>query len=121
MWVQAQPWPEVQGLTARVARAAFPKGWLAIRARDELGAWCQDADFAGCYQVAGRPGISPAQLAMVSVLRFCESLTGRQAADAVRGQLDWKYCPGLEREDPGFGFSVLSEFRGRLAGGGQRG
>ena len=41
--------------------------------------------------------------------------TGRQAADAVRGRLDWKYALGLELEDPGFDRSVLSEFRARLA------
>ncbi len=40
--------------------------------------------------------------------------TGRQAADAVRGRLDWKYALGLELEDPGFHFSVLGEFRARL-------
>ena len=91
---------------------------LAIRARDELGAWCQDADFSGVYQVAGRPGISPAQLAMVSVLQFAGNLTDRQAADAVRGRLDWKYCLGLELDDDGFDFSVLSEFRDRLVAGG---
>jgi transposase len=113
-----QPWPEVPELTARVARAAFRKGSLAIRARDELGAWCRDADFAGCYQAAGAPGISPAQLAMVCVLQFRENLTDRQAADAVRGSLDWKYCLGLELTDPGFDFSVLSGFRGRLVAGG---
>ncbi len=117
MSMQAQPWPEVPVQTAAVAGAAFRKGSLAIRARDELGSWCQDADFAGCYQVAGRPGISPAQLAMVSVLQFCENLTDRQAADAVRGRLDWKYCLGLELGDAGFDFSVLSEFRGRLVAG----
>ena len=36
----------------------------------------------------------------------------------MRGRLDWKYCLGLELEDEGFGFSVLSEFRSRLAAGG---
>jgi transposase len=118
MSMQAQPWPEVPALTARVARAAFPKGSRPIRARDELGAWCADADFAGCYQVAGRPGISPAQLAMVCVLQFTEDLTDRQAADAVRGRLDWKYCLGLDLDDAGFDFSVLSEFRDRLVAGG---
>ena len=118
MSMQAQPWPEVPADTARVARAAFRKGSLAIRARDELGAWCQDADFSGVYQVAGRPGISPAQLAMVSVLQFTGNLTDRQAADAVRGRLDWKYCLGLELDDDGFDFSVLSEFRDRLVAGG---
>ena len=66
----------------------------------------------------GAPGISPAQLAMVTVLQFAENLTDRQAADAVRGRLDWKYCLGLALEDEGFDFSVLSEFRSRLAAAG---
>jgi transposase len=88
-----------------------------MRARDELGAWCADAAFAGAYGVRGAPGISPAQLAMVTVLQFTENLTDRQAADAVRGRLDWKYCLGLGLEDEGFDFSVLSEFRSRLVAG----
>ncbi|WP_404199977.1 transposase [Streptomyces tauricus] len=31
--------------------------------------------------------------------------------------MDWKYCLGLELDDPGFDFSVLSEFRDRMAQG----
>jgi len=118
MSMQPRPWPEVPAGTARVARRAFRKGALAIRVRDELGAWYEDADFAGGYGVRGAPGISPAQLAVVTVLQFAENLTDRQAADAVRGRLDWKYCLGLELEDEGFDFSVLSEFRARLVAGG---
>jgi transposase len=118
MSVQPKPWPEVPAGTARVVRKAFRRGTLAIRARDELGAWCSDADFAGAYGVRGAPGISPAQLAMVTVLQFTENLTDRQAADAVRGRLDWKYCLGLALDDEGFDFSVLSEFRSRLVGAG---
>ena len=95
MSMQPQPWPAVPAETARVARKAFRTGTLAIRARDELGAWYEDAAFAGAYGGRGRPGISPAQLAMVTVLQFTENLTDRQAADAVRGRLDWKYSPGL--------------------------
>ena len=117
--MQPRPWPEVPAETARVARSAFRKGSLAIRARDRLGAWCGDGAFAGVYGSRGRPGISPAQLAMVTVLQFSENLADRQAADAVRGRLDWKYCLGLELEDGGFDFSVLSEFRSRLVAGGQ--
>lgn len=117
MSVQPQPWPEVPAETARVARRAFRKGALAIRARDQLGAWLEDAAFAGAYGVRGAPGISPAQLAMVTVLQFCEDLTDRRAADAVRGRLDWKYGLGLALEDEGFDFSVLSEFRSRLVAG----
>jgi len=57
-------------------------------------------------------------LALVSVFQFLENLTDRQAADAVRGRMDWKYALGLELEDAGFDFSVLSEFRDRLIEGG---
>jgi transposase len=117
MSMQPHPWPEVPAGTARVAKRAFRKGSLAIRARDELGAWCQDEAFGVTYGTRGAPGISPAQLAMVTVLQFTADLTDRQAADAVRGRLDWKYCLGLELDDEGFDFSVLSEFRSRLVAG----
>jgi transposase len=115
--MQPRPWPEVPSDTARVARKAFRSGALAIRARDQLGSWYEDARFAPGYGVRGAPGISPAQLAMVTVLQFTENLTDRQAADAVRGRLDWKYCLGLALEDEGFGHTVLSEFRSRLVAG----
>jgi len=88
-----------------------------MRARDELGCWYEDAAFARAYGARGRPGISPAQLAMVTVLQFAGNLTDRQAADAVRARLDWKYCLGLAPEDDGFDYSVLSEFRSRLVAG----
>ena len=55
---------------------------------------------------------------VVTVLQFAENLTDRQAADAVRGRIDWKYCLGLELTDSGFDFSVLSLFRDRLLAGG---
>ena len=115
--MQPCPWPEVPADTVRVVRRAFPKGALAVRVRDELGGWCPDEPFGGVYGVRGAPGISPAQLAVVTVLQFTEDLTDRQAADAVRGRLDWKYCLGLSLEDDGFDFSVLSEFRSRLVAG----
>ena len=44
-------------------------------------------------------------------------MSDRQAAEAVRTRIDWKYALGLELTDPGFDFSVLSEFRTRLLTG----
>ena len=41
-------------------------------------------------------------------MQFVEGLTDRQAADAVRARLDWKYALSLELTDSGFDFSVLS-------------
>jgi len=102
-------------MTAQVARAAFPKGCLAIRVRDALGELFEDVQFAELFATRGRPAVSPARLALVSVLQFAEGLSDRQAADAVRGRIDWKYALGLELADTGFDASVLSEFRARLA------
>jgi transposase len=116
MSLKPLPFGEVPPLTARVARAAFPKGSLCLRIRDTLGPVFTDDQFAELFGRRGRPGLSPARLVWVLVLQFAEDLTDRQAADAVRSRIDWKYLLGLELEDPGFDFSVLSEFRDRLVG-----
>jgi transposase len=54
------------------------------------------------------------------VMQFSEGLSDRQAAEAVRARIDCKkYALGLQLSDPGFNFSVLSEFRSRLVEGGK--
>ncbi|MFJ8543964.1 IS1182 family transposase [Streptomyces sp. NPDC093586] len=105
---------EVPEETARVAKAAFPKGSLAIRVRDELGPLFTDDQFTDLFPSRGKPAWSPGRLAVVLVLQFVEGLTDRQAAEAVRARIDFKYALGLELTDPGFDFSVLSEFRDRI-------
>jgi transposase len=104
--------------TARVAKAAFPKGNLYIRMRDELGPLYANPDFASLFPSRGRPAEAPARLALVTVMQFVEGLSDRQAADAVRDRLAWKYALALELDDPGFDASVLCEFRVRLIVGG---
>src|SRR6266545_6251537 len=104
----------VPELTARVVRAAFAKGTLAVRIREALGPLFEDAAFAGAFPSRGRPAVSPGALALVSVLQYAEGLTDRQAADQVRARMDWKFLLGLELDDPGFDASVLSLFRARL-------
>ena len=103
--------------TQRVARAAFPKGNLYMRMRDELGEIYQDATFAELFPGRGQRAESPGRLAWVTVMQYSEGLSDRQAAEAVRARIDWKYVLGLELEDPGFDYSVLSEFRERLVNG----
>ncbi len=100
--------------TVRVARAACPKGTLAMRLRDALGELYQDEHFATLYPAEGQPAYSPWRLALVTVLQYVENLSDRQAANAVRERLDWKYALGLELTDTGFDFSLLSAFRTRL-------
>ena len=108
------PVPEA---TARVARAAFPKGQPYLTFRDALGTIFQDEDFAALFPAWGQPGLPPWRLALVTIMQFRENLADRQAAEAVRARIDWKYLLSLELTDPGFDFSVLSEFRDRLLAG----
>ena len=109
-----EPVPEE---TARVARAAFPKGHPYLTFRDALGTIFQDEDFAALFPAWGQPGLPPWRLALVTIMQFRENLADRQAAEAVRARIDWKYLLSLELTDPGFDFSVLSEFRDRLLAG----
>lgn len=77
--------------TARIARAAYPKGTLAMRLRDALGDLYRDKQFVHLFPVRGQPAAAPWRLALVCVLQYAEGLTDRQAADAIRGRIDWKY------------------------------
>src|SRR3982751_2924425 len=97
-----------------IPEAACPKGPWATRLADQLGAIYRDAQFAALFPVRGQPALSPARLALVTVLQFVEGLSDRRAAEAVRGRIDWKYALALELTDPGFDHTVLSEFRLRL-------
>jgi transposase len=116
--LQPQQRTEIPEMTRVVAKTAFPKGSIFMTLRDELGPVFEDERFADLYPGTGQPSKSPARLAMVTIMQFLENLTDRQAADAVRGRIDWKYGLGLELTDPGFHYSVLSEFRQRLVTGG---
>jgi transposase len=80
--------------TARVAKAAFPKGNLYMRMRGVLGTIYADEDFSELFEVRGRPAIAPWRLALVTVMQFSEGLSDRQAAEAVRARIDWKYALG---------------------------
>ncbi len=118
MVLRPQPIGAVPEETARVTRAAFPKGRRCLRLRDELGTIYEDGQFAALFPTQGRPAEVPWRLALVTVLQFAEGLPHRRADDAVRGRLEWKYLLGLELADPGFDFSILSDFRARLVTGG---
>jgi len=117
MSLHPQPIGPIPEQTARVAHAAFPKGHPYLTFRDALGTIFQDEDFTALFPAWGYPGLPPWRLALVTLMQFREHLADRQAAEAVRARIDWKYLLGLDLTDPGFDFSVLSEFRDRLLAG----
>ena len=117
MSLRPRPIGPVPEQTAQVAHAAFPKGNPYLTLRDHLGTVFQDEDFTTLFPTWGSPGLPPWRLALVTLMQFREHLADRQAAEAVRARIDWKYLLGLDLTDPGFDFSVLSEFRDRLLAG----
>lgn len=119
MCLQIKAVSAVPELTERIAQAAFPKGNFCLKMRQEMGTLFTDQDFAELYSKRGQPALAPWQLALVTVMQFVEDLSDRQAAEAVRARIDWKYALGLELTDPGFDYSVLCEFRKRLVQGGK--
>ncbi|HEY7492240.1 MAG TPA: IS1182 family transposase [Candidatus Tectomicrobia bacterium] len=117
MSLRPHPIAPVPEATARIARAAFPKGNPYLTLRETLGTIFDDADFATLFPICGQPSLPSWRLALVTIMQFRENLADRHAAEAVRARIDWKYLLGLELDDPGFDFSVLSEFRDRLLAG----
>lgn len=117
MSLRPRSYQRIPTRTVLTAWAACPKGTPAMLMRDRLDVVFEDEDFADLYPRDGRPGLSPGQLALVSVLQFAENLSDRAAAAAVRTRIDWKYALGLELDDPGFDHTVLCEFRARLVAG----
>lgn len=116
MSVKPRSWPEPRAEVVAAVRAAYRRREppLPVTVRDRLGELFPDAEFAPAFGVRGRPGWSPGRLALITVFQMAENLTDRQAADAVRDKISWKYALGLGLDDEGFDASVLSEFRARV-------
>ena len=117
MSLRPEPIGPVPEETARIARAVFRRGNVYLELRDELGTLYEDQAFVSLFPTRGQPAEAPWRLALVTVLQFAEGLSARQAAEAVRSRIDWKYLLGLEINDAGFDYSILSEFRARLIAG----
>ena len=115
MTLHPQALPPVPEATAAAVQAAFPKGNLSVALRAEFGTLYDDQLFADLYPPQGRPvKVAPWRIALVVVMQYIEGFTDRQAADAVRRCMDWKYALSLDLSDPGIDFTLLHDFRWRV-------
>src|SRR3989442_12115713 len=106
-----EPIPEE---TRLLVQRLCPKGTLVTQLRDALGPIYSDEHFAHLFPKRGRAAEAPWRLALVTVLQAIEGLTDRQAAEYVRTRIDWLYALALPLDDPGFDYSILTDFRQRL-------
>jgi transposase len=115
MSLRPDPLPPIPDVTAAAVRAAVPKGNLYVDLRAEFGTLSTAQLFADLSPPEGRPvEVAPGRLALVVVMQYLEGLTDRQAADAVRRCMDWKYVRSLDLHDPGFDCTRLHAFRQRF-------
>ena len=69
MSLRPHPIAPVPEDTARIARAAFPKGNPYLTLRDTLGTIFDDADFATLFPACGQPSLPPWRLALVTIMQ----------------------------------------------------
>ena len=104
MSLQPVPFPSLPDDTARVARRALRRGNLYLTFGDQIGVLWNDEDWGVLYGMQGPAAVSPAQLVLVLIFQALENLSDRQAAEAVRARIDWKYALHLPLEHEGFDF-----------------
>lgn len=75
MSLKSQAISPVPAETARIARAAYPKGNVYMHMRSVLGSIYADEDFADLFPKDGRPAEAPWRLALVTVMQFVENLS----------------------------------------------
>jgi transposase len=92
MSLKSEPIGPIPLETARVAKAACPQGSTFMKMRDMLGVLFEDEMFAGLFPHDGQPALAPWRLALILIMQFVEGLADRQAAEAVRTRIDWKYA-----------------------------
>src|SRR4028118_348355 len=116
MCLKPKPLPPIPEETRQLAQQIYAPDHPLRRLGEEYADCVQDEDFADLYSHTGQPALSPALLALVTVLQAREHCSDRVAVEMVRFRIDWKYALHLPLEDAGFDASVLCEFRQRLIG-----
>lgn len=114
MCLKPRSLPPIPDETRSVAEQIYPPDHPLRRLGDDYADVLCDQDFADLYSSTGQPALSPALLALVTVLQATEHCSDRVAAEMVRSRIDWKYALHLPLSHPGFDASVLCEFRQRL-------
>ena len=93
----------------------IPKDSFYRKFRENVWPLLDDEQFESMYcKDNGRPPISPALLAMATVLQFYRDLSDREMERAAMYDIEIKYALGLCIDERPFDHSSLHDFRKRL-------
>ena len=115
-FVQGKSNPDRQMLDAAAfCRGLVEESSICAFLADHRHELFKDEDFADLFPSGrGRPSIPVDVVCSVMVLQALEGLSDRDAIRSLRTRIDWKVACGLALDDPGFDFTNLTYWRGRL-------
>ena len=94
--------PHIPPYTAHAARAAFGPENPYLLIGDRLCCWLEALDGGPLRDTfLDGPRWDDLVLSMVTLFQYIEQVPDREAADAVRTRLDWKYALHLPIDYPG--------------------
>jgi len=114
MPVNSAPFPPMPADKGSDAKSTYNIENLYQGIGDHLNEIFAGIDFELLDASGEKPTNLLSLLALVTIFQYAERLPDRQAADAVRTRMDWKYALRLGVAYPGFDTLYLSEFRQRL-------
>ena len=91
MALKPQALAPIPAETARVAHLIWPKGNRYLQLRDERGTIYTDELLVKLYPKLGSWAEAPWREAVIGIMQSMEDYTDREAAEAVRSRIDWKY------------------------------
>lgn len=102
--------PPIPADTAKAARAVFGSSNFYVAIGDQVNQLFHDLVPPNSKKQVQKPERVLAQLFLITIFQYLESLPDSQAADAVRERRDWKYALHLPLDVSGFQTSRFCEF-----------
>ena len=110
---------EIPQFTRGVVERMLPADSIFRLLGEEAQEIFDEAAMVEMYHHRGRGALNPVMMSIVLILQYFHNLPDREAADAARMRLDWKYALRQELDWEGFNYASIHYFRKRLLAHGQ--
>ena len=107
----AKLFPPIPTDTTKVVRAIFGSSNFYVAIGDQANQLFNGLTLSDSKKSSQNPARVQAELFLITIFQYLETLPDSQAADAVRERRDWKYALHLPLNTTGFHPSAFCEFR----------